>query len=732
MNTHSAAPGRQHLLPWTRLGALLASGLITAGVTLVFLDLYGIKRSTQIERLQAQADLAYRLVQRAVVSQEARDQLGADLAIMDAALVSNGQLIDTPHVVWQPHAAAMLAAGLQTAGTGANAPALGSEQSTSTPTDQQRLVSANGWDAVLRQVPFPLIDGTTGTLVVATPTSDWLDALENAKVRHHLLLTGFLLGLLLLGGLGVIDAFRRQVRRLSWQVRRDFEHLTMSKSAAASTDDELTMLATGVQQLKHELSIRDAQIHELAFSDALTALPNRQRFVHRLESMFQALQTPEFAGQAIVVVILNLNRFRRVNDTLGHETGDSVLRLVAQRLKNLHPDDVPARVDGNEFAAAFFTDEAGALSKAQHYTASIRTSLESPIRLNGTDIDIRVTAGIAFSSLQDDANDLIRRAYISLTSAREGMQEHAIFEPGMDNGQALDLSLLGQMRAAIRRNELVLHYQPKVALSSGRTSGAEALARWAHPTRGMLPPNSFIDFAETNGFIQHITRWTLRQAFSDFNALAAGREDFTLSVNISAYDVLDPTLPVYLGELARECGVRPQGIVLEVTETAVMHSMEQSCDALNRIREIGVKLSIDDFGTGYSSLAYIGSLPANEIKIDRSFVVALHQSGDRAAILKAAIDIGRSLGLDVVAEGIETGEIAATLKAWGCTTGQGFFFARSLPLQDFLKWEQGRGDAASELTTGAHRSDPVASLDPRLAQMEAASVAGLAAAGVSP
>jgi len=690
MKTIRTALGRYNLQRRMSLSWVMAITVAMIGVTLIFIDLYSIKRSSQIERLRSQAEVAYRLIERAVLSQEAREQLTEDLALLDAAIVLHtGQLIDKPAVKWGTEARRMIAADRRTVDRSDNGiGAMLISQAANEEMGYRRLLNADGWDAIARSIPFPLIDGTTGTLVVATPSTDWVSLLRSQTVQQHLSLTGLMLALLIVGGFAAVDSLKRHVRDLTREVNSDFDPFGgHTGSAATGESDELSYLAAGLNRLKRELQVKESQIHELAFNDALTTLPNRQHFVNQLEVMFESLNAGR-PDKAIVVVILNLNHFRWVNDTMGHEVGDAVLRIVALRLKSLHmhATDVPARVDGNEFASAFITDASTAVDAAGRLTTAISACLEAPIHLNGTDIDMRVTAGIAISGLHgDDSDTLMRRAYISLASAKDALQAQAVYEPTMDTARPQDLSLLSQLETAIRKNELVLHYQPKVDLLTRRVTGAEALARWAHPSRGLLGPAHFIDFAEKHGFIPKITRWTINQAMADYAELAQDRPDFCLSINVSAHDIMDSNLLTYLKAMCARHHVAPGAIMLEVTETAMMRSIDESRAALLRIREMGMRLSIDDFGIGHSSLAYLNQLPANEIKIDRSFVSRIGAS-DRTPVLHATINMGKSLDMSVVGEGIETEEAAAALLRWGCNTGQGYLFSKPLPRAEFKAW----------------------------------------------
>ena len=414
------------------------------------------------------------------------------------------------------------------------------------------------------------------------------------------------------------------------------------------------------------------EIERRALYDELTGLPNRTLFGDRIEQMITgAGQEPHSAA----VMLLDVDRFRDVNDALGHETGDRLLQEVAGRLGETVPSsETFARLGGDEFGILL---SPGSEEDAAALAARIHGALETPFDLSGFPLEIAVSVGIAaYPEHGEDVDTLLQHADVAMYIAKDGHAGTALYESEQDTSDAARLALAGELRGAIDKDELVVHFQPKAELESGLIVGVEALVRWQHPERGFIPPNEFIPIAERTGLIKPLSQYVVAAALRQCGEWRAAGYDLHVAVNLTIPDLLDLELPDRIGELLVETGVRPGQLELEVTETTILADPFRVRQVLNRLNEMGLRLAIDDFGTGYSSLAYLKNLPVHTIKIDRSFVMGMCEDASDATIVRSTIDLGRNLGLDVVAEGIETQEVWDALRADGCSLAQGYFISR--------------------------------------------------------
>jgi diguanylate cyclase (GGDEF)-like protein len=444
--------------------------------------------------------------------------------------------------------------------------------------------------------------------------------------------------------------------------------------------DEIGDLARAFDRMRVNVDGQRREIRQLAYWDRLTGLPNRLQF---REAVQQAL-TAEHGS--VAVLMLDLDRFKHVNDVLGYPAGDALLSRVAERLQQvLREGDVVARLGGDEFA--ILLPKAG-LERGGAVAQRVIQAFEQPLSLDEQTVDLGAGIGLAvWPDHAADADALMNRAEIAMYAAKRRTGTLQVYDPAFDTASTTTLSLLSELRRAVEQGELRLFLQPKIAVADGSLSGAEALVRWEHPQRGLVPPMAFIPFAEQTGFIRRLTLWMFEEVARHHAALAALGVQ-RVSVNLSTRDLLDPDLPEKLEALLRRHGARPEAFCLEITESAIMDDPARAESTLNRLAERGFKLSIDDFGTGYSSLAYLKRLPVHELKIDKSFVMAMaHDSGD-AKIVRSTIDLAHNLGLTVVAEGIENADILAQLNALHCDEGQGFHMSRPLPVAAFEAWAQ--------------------------------------------
>jgi diguanylate cyclase (GGDEF)-like protein len=425
------------------------------------------------------------------------------------------------------------------------------------------------------------------------------------------------------------------------------------------------------------------EIEYQAMHDSLTGLPNRVLFRDRLE---QALHSARRNPGEVAVMFLDLDRFKEVNDTLGHESGDILLREVGQRLAHsLRAGDSVARLGGDEFAvlASGLDDADGALVVAR----KLRQAVEWPFTLRGLTLEVEASIGIAlFPEHGTDVDTLLRHADVAMYQSKEAHSGAGIYSPERDVYSPDRLKLLGELRRAIEKGELVLHYQPKINLRTSEVLGFEALVRWQHPEQGLLSPERFVPFAEHTGLIKPLTRYVMREAVRSCSQWVQLGLDLSVAVNLSSRDLLDLHLPDEVRLLLNETEMDPGRLELEITENTILSDPVRTRTILGRLKDLGVRLAIDDFGSGYSSLGYLKRLPLDVLKIDKSFVMSMMADDDSAAIVRSTIDLAHNLGLEVVAEGVATEHISAVLAALHCDAAQGFYFAGPIVESEVASW----------------------------------------------
>ena len=442
--------------------------------------------------------------------------------------------------------------------------------------------------------------------------------------------------------------------------------------------EDVTVRARAAETLRHQ-----------ALHDHLTGLPNRARFNDRLAT---ALATHEDAAAAHVgdaehqtaLVMIDLNQFKEVNDTLGHEYGDRLLVELSRRLsRHLRGCDTIARLGGDEFAILLTGPGAG--HAADGVAERVQELSAEPFQIDAYRLQVGASIGIAvYPDHADDAATLMRHADGAMYTAKEAGGGIVRYSTGHDLASSSKLELLAELRTAVQSDEMVVHYQPRLDLTSLQTLGVEALVRWRHPQRGLLPPGEFIELAEVSGTIAPLTRLVTERATTDLRDLD-GAADLSVNINLSGRNLHDPMLVTWVTELLERTGFPPASLCFELTETQLTADPAQALETLHRLHLLGVRLSVDDFGTGYSSLAYLRELPLDEVKIDPSFIADL-EHGD-TTLVRSVIELGHNLGLHVVAEGVETPGALEALRQLGCDSAQGFHFAMpmSLPdLEDFL------------------------------------------------
>jgi diguanylate cyclase (GGDEF)-like protein len=417
--------------------------------------------------------------------------------------------------------------------------------------------------------------------------------------------------------------------------------------------------------------------------DPLTGLANRTLFGERIE---RALDAAQPNGDLVAVMVMDMDRFKEVNDSLGHQAGDELLREVASRLTGaLRSSDPIARIGGDEFGVLLpnpsgYADVTAAVER-------LVEALEEPISVQGLPLVVEASIGIAlFPDDGADIDTLMRGADVAMYTAKEEKTGYAFFDGNTRQLDLARLTLVGELRRALERRELILHYQPQARLSDGSTCSVEALLRWNHPERGLIPPAEFIPLAQQTGLIRPLTLYVMGEAIRQCREWEHDGLRLSVAVNVSARNLLDVEFPEQVQELLDAWQLEAARLELEITEDAVLTDPVRTKAILDELAAMGVRLSIDDFGTGYSSLAYLKRLPITQIKIDRSFVMGMATNDDDATIVRSTIDLGRNLGLDVVAEGVETESIWKELRALGCTIAQGYYLSRPLPPDQLGDW----------------------------------------------
>jgi len=441
-----------------------------------------------------------------------------------------------------------------------------------------------------------------------------------------------------------------------------------------------------------ERRLAETSLQHQAWHDVLTGLPNRTRLRVELDQLMNAESPEPFA-----LMLIDLDRFKEVNDTIGHPCGDLLLQQVGPRLRaELREADTIARLGGDEFVVLL---RGADLERARSVAMRLVIALERPFELDGFGVAIGGSIGIAlFPEHGVDGDSLLREADIAMYAAKDARSGYTVYAPDTDRHSRERLGLLADLRQAIDLGDLLVHYQPQIDVRTGSLTAVEALVRWPHPTRGLLAPDEFIPLAERTRLIQPLSRWILAAALRQCATWRAAGLDVPVSVNLSVYDLRDHDLPELIDEALAKHGMPAERLRIEITESSLMANPPRAREILARLRARGVQVSIDDFGIGYSSLAYLKNLPVDELKIDRSFVHEMAVDPGSRAIVRAIIDLAEVLGLRVVAEGVEDEATLATLAALGCDVAQGYYFSRALEPGELANWA---ADAAGQADIAA-------------------------------
>ncbi|MBI3774400.1 MAG: EAL domain-containing protein [Gammaproteobacteria bacterium] len=467
----------------------------------------------------------------------------------------------------------------------------------------------------------------------------------------------------------------------------------LGEKVEVSGNVELTELATNFNEMTTELKTLYSSLENMAFTDPLTNLPNRTLFHDRMAQLVGLCQRTDVK---FAVLMMDLDRFKEVNDTLGHQVGDLLLQQVAARLENvLRKSDTVARLGGetvarlggDEFAAILPTiaTERDAMNVAQR----IQFAMERPMLVAEHSLTISISVGIVIFPIHgNEGSTLLQRADIAMYQAKHNHQGFAFYDSKQDHHSLSQLTMVSDLRKAMEKNQLLMHYQPKIDIRTGALCGAEALIRWQHPERGFMPPDNFIPVAEQSGFIVPLTGWVLNESIKECALWQQRGINIPVAVNMSVRNLHDPKIIDVILKTLRRYNLKTNALIIELTETAVMTDSNRALSILLALAEEGVKVSVDDFGTGYSSLANLKKLPVHEIKIDRSFVIDMNENNNESVIVRSTVDLAHNMNMRVTAEGVETEFTWSLLRSYGCDMAQGFFLARPMPGKDFIVWAE--------------------------------------------
>jgi diguanylate cyclase (GGDEF)-like protein len=476
----------------------------------------------------------------------------------------------------------------------------------------------------------------------------------------------------------VIFWITHRIQKLTHRVVKFSEDMEIAQPRLKKAD-QIEELENRFELLASAVLMETAALERQALRDTLTDLPNRKMFNDRLQ---QILHDNDDINYHFIILLIDLDRFKDINDTLGHHIGDVVLKIAAERLQNAHRNnDLVARLGGDEFG--ILLPDISTI-RATMIVDKILDAFRKPFVVEGHNLEIGLSIGIAeFPTHGDDANILLQRADIAMYSAKQKRSGYSIYTSSEDKHTVNRLALMGELRQAMSNESLSVYYQPKVDLLTGEVCGAEALLRWEHEQRGFISPDEFIPLAEQTGLIQPLTCWVLEQSAKQCALWRKNGKKISVSVNVSVNCIHDILLPEKLYEIIKRYDLEPSQFIIELTENVFMKDPVNSKKVLNKIDQMGIEISIDDFGTGYSSLSYLKQLPVKEIKIDRSFVKDMLYDENDAVIVQTTTDLAHNLGMRVVAEGVENQEIAKRLKAMGCDAAQGYYYSRPVSAEDF-------------------------------------------------
>jgi len=535
--------------------------------------------------------------------------------------------------------------------------------------------------SVTRVRKLPSHSGEAVVAVLQQPLSSALEPFRRLQ-RQLALISVLAVVVSIVASLMIARGIVRPVRELA-RVARRIASGNYSTVPASRRPDEIGALADAFRTMQQGLVARESRIMDLAYRDTLTALPNRALYAERLD---QELATATPLSLPVAVLLMDLDHFKDVNDSLGHPIGDRLLCEVASRLQSVvgTSTDTVARLGGDEFAVLLPGSTA---IDAEYVAGEMLQVLEAPMTLEGHLVDVRASIGVAvFPEHGKESATLLRRADIAMYEAKRKNLGVAMWDDRLDLHSGERLTLMSDLRQAVDRDELTLLFQPKVALAGSGEYFVEALVRWKHPVRGIVSPMEFIPFAEQTGYIRAITQWVLRHAIKQCAAWRAEGLPVNVSVNLSARDLMDPELPERFRVMLEQNFCAARWFTLEITESAILDDPAHAIGNLKRFNALGCRLAIDDYGTGYSSLAYLRHLPVHELKIDKTFVIGMARDPSDAVIVRSTIDLAHNMGLAVVAEGVEDEDTLDQLRALRCDLVQGYWLSRPLEHAEVVEW----------------------------------------------
>lgn len=504
--------------------------------------------------------------------------------------------------------------------------------------------------------------------------------LSNQTLRNELF--GVLILAAILAWIAAVLVSRSITRPLEEliKVAKNISRGNYTQTLPASNSREVETLSKSISDMQDGIFEREKAINKLAYFDELTGLPNRLQFSQYIEGLIQQPSTDSF-----IVLTLDIDRFKEINDTVGHEIGDKLLQLIAQRLPS-YAEYPPffARLSGDEFGIVF--NPVG-MASAELIAEKVVGLFEQPFNIGDLVLDIDTSVGIAvYPEHAQTFQGMLQCADIAMYSCKEQHYRHAVYTPELNKYSVMRLNLMSELKGALLAGQLQLHYQPKLSLHNNVIATVECLIRWIHPEHGFVPPDEFIPLAEQTGAIRNVTNWALDIALKQVSDWQHEGIHLGVAVNISAMDLVDLKLPTYIAELLTQYKLTPDILTIEVTESAVMSNPDNAFKALNILKTMGVTLSIDDFGTGYSSMAQLKKMPVHELKIDKTFVLDLASNKGDQIMVKTLISLANNLSLNTVAEGVEDKQSLQLLKEYGCTKAQGFYMSKALPAPQFALW----------------------------------------------
>ena len=513
-----------------------------------------------------------------------------------------------------------------------------------------------------------------------------LDVVGQTKISHAIInsLWGMAMFVLIIGALSYIV--------LELNIIRPIAKVARSLKAEAKGQEvielpnvqaiEIRDLTDAFRDLRQQVHSRQMALEHVAMHDALTSLPNRTLLMDRLN---QSIKNAQRRKRSLALLMLDLDRFKEINDTLGHQTGDALLQQVGARLRNvLRDSDTVARLGGDEFAVLLpnVSD-----TNALRIAAAIHERLEKVYEVYEHSLYVGVSIGLAvFPQHGETSETLLQHADVAMYTAKRGNRGIMLYDVERDEHSVTHLSVLSDLRSAAENDEFILQYQPKLSMRDSAIDGAEALLRWKHPKHGLIMPDDFINVAEQTGLIKRLSNWVLDTAIRDCQHLHQRGHKINISVNLSVWDIQDPNIGLNITQKLEKWGLPARYLTLEITERVMMAEPERARQALSELDNMGVQVVIDDFGTGFSSLVYLKQLPVSMLKVDKSFVIDMMKDESDAAIVHSIIELAHNLGLQTVAEGVENDQTWSWLRTWDCDYAQGYYISHPLSLADFEQY----------------------------------------------